>query len=108
TPGKIACAIASPIKLIRRNTRITPSGPAANASENDPASARRMKANSVKGPKSKSMAFTGSLLHTNVEPNADFQALTLDRFRPNPRPDQPTTTYWETRRAPAQDHARQQ
>ncbi|MNT58943.1 hypothetical protein D3C72_1964120 [compost metagenome] len=43
TPGKIACDIASPIKLMRRSTRNTPNGDAPSDKAQAPASARRMK-----------------------------------------------------------------
>ena len=48
-PGRIACAIASPTRLMRRSIRNTPTGPAPSASASVPTSARRMKANSTKG-----------------------------------------------------------
>ncbi len=48
-PGRIACAMASPTRLIRRSIRNTPMGPAPNASASTPASARRMNSNSEKG-----------------------------------------------------------
>ncbi|MNR26281.1 hypothetical protein D3C85_1434830 [compost metagenome] len=43
TPGKMACDMASPIKLMRRSTRNTPSGAAPSDKAQAPASARRMK-----------------------------------------------------------------
>src|SRR5262245_36883863 len=49
-PGRIACAIASPIRLMRRSIRNTPTGPAPNASANAPTSARRMNSYSTNGP----------------------------------------------------------
>ena len=48
-PGKIACAMASPTRLIRRSIRNTPMGAAPSASAITAASARRMNSNSVKG-----------------------------------------------------------
>ena len=48
-PSRIACAIASPTRLMRRSIRNTPIGPAPNANASAPTSARRMKANSTKG-----------------------------------------------------------
>src|SRR5262245_5318834 len=48
-PGRIACAIASPTRDMRRSIRKTPIGQAPSASASAPASARRMNSNSVKG-----------------------------------------------------------
>ena len=48
-PGRIACAIASPTRLIRRSIRNTPIGAPPSASAITAASARRMNSNSVKG-----------------------------------------------------------
>ncbi len=48
-PGKIACAMASPIRLMRRSIRNTPIGAAPSDSANAPASARRMNSYSAKG-----------------------------------------------------------
>jgi hypothetical protein len=48
-PGKIACAIASPKRLMRRSIMKTPTGPAPSDSAIDPTSARRMKSNSANG-----------------------------------------------------------
>jgi hypothetical protein len=45
----MACAMASPIRLIRRSIRNTPIGPAPIANANAPTSARRMKSNSMNG-----------------------------------------------------------
>ncbi len=48
-PGKIAWLMASPIRLMRRSIRNTPMGGAPSDSARQPTSARRMKANSMKG-----------------------------------------------------------
>src|SRR5439155_725895 len=48
-PGRIACAMASPTRLMRRSIRNTPSGPPDSASASTPTSARRMNSNSVNG-----------------------------------------------------------
>ena len=48
-PGRIACAMASPTRLIRRSIRNTPIGAPPSASAITAASARRMNSNSVKG-----------------------------------------------------------
>ncbi len=43
TPGRMACDMASPIRLMRRSTRNTPNGAAPSDKALAPASARRMK-----------------------------------------------------------------
>ena len=43
TPGRMACDMASPIRLMRRSTRNTPNGAAPSDSAQAPARARRMK-----------------------------------------------------------------
>ena len=48
-PGRIACAMASPVSDMRRSIRNTPIGPAPSASVTEPTSARRMNSNSAKG-----------------------------------------------------------
>ena len=48
-PGRMAWLIASPIRLMRRSMRNTPIGGALTESARQPTSARRMKANSMKG-----------------------------------------------------------
>ena len=48
-PGRIACAMASPTRLMRRSIRNTPTGAAPSASANVPTSARRMNSNSANG-----------------------------------------------------------
>ena len=48
-PGRIAWLMASPIRLMRRSIRNTPIGGAPSDSARQPTSARRMKANSMKG-----------------------------------------------------------
>src|SRR5262245_13889492 len=48
-PGRIACAMASPTRLMRRSIRNTPIGPAPSASAITPASARRMNSKSENG-----------------------------------------------------------
>ena len=48
-PGRIAWAMASPIRLMRRNSRNTPIGAAPTESTTAPTSARRMKAKSTNG-----------------------------------------------------------
>jgi len=48
-PGRMACAMASPTRLIRRSIRNTPIGAPPSASAITAASARRMNSNSVKG-----------------------------------------------------------
>jgi len=48
-PGRIACDMASPIRLMRRSMRKTPTGPAPSASAHVPTRARRMNSKSAKG-----------------------------------------------------------
>ena len=48
-PGRMACAMASPTRLMRRSIRNTPIGPAPSANASTPASARRMNSNSANG-----------------------------------------------------------
>src|SRR5215469_1289397 len=49
-PGSTAWDSASPIRLIRRITRIVPIGPQPSANARQPTSARRMNPNSANGP----------------------------------------------------------
>src|SRR5262245_30078648 len=58
-PGRMACAIASPTRLMRRSMRKTPMGPAPSAKASVPASARRMNSNSLNGPMRKSYSMSG-------------------------------------------------
>ena len=48
-PGRMACAMASPIRLMRRSIRKTPIGGAPKASANVPTSARRINSKSANG-----------------------------------------------------------
>ena len=48
-PGRMACDMASPIRLMRRSTRKTPIGPALIDRARHATSARRMKPNSMNG-----------------------------------------------------------
>ena len=50
-PGRIAWAMASPVRDMRRRMRKTPTGAPASASAMAPTSARRMNSNSAKGAK---------------------------------------------------------
>src|SRR5690554_2181141 len=71
----MACAIASPIRLIRRKIKNTPSGPAAIASANEPAIARRINPKSTKGAINQSINMAKSLPHKDGAPNANFLVL---------------------------------
>src|ERR1700730_13313929 len=58
-PGSTAWDSASPIRLIRRITRIVPIGPPPSASARQPTKARRMNPNSTKGPSVTSYSVIG-------------------------------------------------
>ena len=53
-PGRIAWAMASPVRLMRRSMRNTPTGAEPSASAVQPTRARRMKPNSTNGAKASS------------------------------------------------------
>ena len=59
-PGRIAHAIASPVKLIRRSIRKTPTGVAPMEMAIQPSKARRMKPNSANGAKKISQIILGA------------------------------------------------
>src|SRR4051794_21699116 len=83
-PGRIACAMASPTRLIRRSIRNTPSGPAPSASAVVPASARRMNSNSKKGA---IRALYMNMLRRRLR-RRTFIGLFIERFTHPPRPQQ--------------------
>mgnify|MGYP006201418447 CR=1 FL=1 len=58
-PGRMAWAMASPVRLMRRSIRNTPTGAALSDSATPPSSAWRMKANSMKGPISRESLLIG-------------------------------------------------
>ena len=64
-PGKMACAIASPVKLICRSIKNTPTGVAPTDTAMQPKSARRMKPKSAKGATTKSQIMPPSF-HRHV------------------------------------------
>src|SRR5690606_21226744 len=106
TPGKIACAMASPIRLMRRNTSNTPSGPAASANASEPASARRINPYSMNGKNSHSMTpIIDNHLHTNAAPNVDYRGSELVLPGPRPPPALPATRPQENAGVPPPNRA---
>src|SRR5690625_8030800 len=92
TPGKMACDKASPIRLRRRKIKNTPSGPAATDRAKVEANARRIKPNSIKGPKKKShIAVTKNLQHKGDRQDVGSHRSRLIGSAPNRQLDRPTT-----------------